>query len=357
MTGPPIDPAELLARDRDIEDEVTRRTRHLLAENGRLESEARELREMAAFYGSARRAPIRPPRWTARPSRRGGHKGLAVAQMADWHLDEVVKPEEMLGLNAFNREIAMQRIRRWMEKVVVLPREYMRGIEIEGLVLPSTGDLFTGEIHEELTRSNEARLYASVLYWMEPLIAALETLEREYPAVYVAAVVGNHGRSSDKPVFKGRVYDNVEWLFWSLVRDRLADRGSKVRVDVSPSMDFNLPLYGRNYLMTHGDQFKGGTGISGAFAPLALGSHRKDKRQRVAGMPMERMIVGHLHQLINIAGVTMGGCLKGYDEFAFGINAAPDPEGAAQAFWITTPEHAQTLWMPVYVADRKEEGW
>ena len=244
-----------------------------------------------------------------------------------------------------------------MEKVVTLPREYMAGIDLEGLVIPSTGDLFTGEIHEELTRSNEARLLASLLYWLEPLIQVLETLEREYPAVYVAAVVGNHGRLSDRPVFKGRVEDNVEWLFWSLVRDRLADRGSKVRVDVSPSMDFNLPLYGRNHLLTHGDQFKGGSGISGAYAPLALGSHRKDKRQRVAKMPMERMVVGHLHQLINIPGVTMGGCLKGDDEFAFGINAAPDPEGAAQAFWITTPEHAQTTWMPIYLQDRKEEGW
>lgn len=356
MTGP-IDPAALLARDKEIEDEVTRRTRHLLADNERLTAEADELRSMALFYGSARRAPIRPPKWTIRRKAGRRHVGLAVAQMADWHLDEVVKPEEVLGLNAYNREIAHQRVRRWMEKVITLPQEYMRGIEFEGLVIPSTGDLFTGEIHEELTRSNEARLMESVLYWMEPVIATLETLEKELPGVYVAAVVGNHGRLSERPIFKGRVYDNVEWLFWSLVRDRLADRGSKVRVDVSPSMDFNLELYGRNYLLTHGDQFKGGTGISGAFAPLSLGSHRKDKRQRVAGRPMERMIVGHLHQLINIPSVTMGGCLKGYDEFAFGINAAPDPEGASQAFWITTPEHAQTIWMPLYVSDRVEEGW
>jgi hypothetical protein len=352
-----VDVRAALAADAALDAEVAKRTRFLRAEVERLSDEAKELRRMVAFYDAARRAPIRPPRWTVKPSSRKGRTGLVVAQMTDWHLDEVVRPEEIFGLNAYNREIAHKRIQRWLDKVVTLPREYATGVQLEGLFIPATGDLFTGDIHAELKESNEEKLLASVLYWLDPIIAMLETMEREVPSVYVAAVVGNHGRLTTRPIFKGRVRDNVEWLFWSVVRDRLADRGSTVRVDVSPSMDMNVPLYGRNHLLTHGDQFKGGTGISGAFAPLALGSHRKDKRQRVAQMPMETMIIGHLHQLININGVKMGGTLKGYDEFAFGINAAPDPNGAAQAMWVTTPEHAETMWMPAYVVDRKAEGW
>ncbi len=336
---------------------ATKRTRDL---NGRVEAltaEGKELQAQIDFFNSARHQQINPPTWVVKPRKAGRHTGLAVAHTTDWHLDEVVKPEEIFYLNAYNADIAMMRMKRWMEKVITLPRDYVNGVELEGLVIPATGDLFTGDIHEELKESNERALLASLLYWQEPLIGVLETLEKEYPAVYVAAVVGNHGRLSTRPIFKGRVYDNVEWLFWSTIRDRLKDRGSKVQVDVSPSMDFNLPLYGRNHLLTHGDQFKGGAGIAGAYSPLSLGSHRKDKRQRIAQMPMETMVIGHLHQLINIPGVIMGGCMKGYDEFAFGINAAPDPNGAAQAFWITTPERAQTIWMPIYLQDRVAEGW
>jgi len=352
-----VDPADLVQRDQEIEHEVQRRTRFLRAENARLTDEAQELRKMTAFYNSARAAPIKPPRWTVKPSTRSGHVGLAVAQMADWHLDEVVNPEEVLGLNKFDRRIAHLRIERWLNKVITQPREYMKGVRFEGLVLPSTGDLFTGDIHAELKESNEDKLLASVLYWMEPIIGVLETLEKEWKDVYLPAVVGNHGRLSPRPIFKGRVKDNVEWLFWSVVRDRLADRGSRVRVDVSPSMDLNVPLYGRNHLLTHGDQFQGGSGISGAYAPLSLGSHRKDKRQRIAGTPMNTMVIGHKHQLINIPGVIMGGCLKGYDEYAFGENLVPDQEGASQAFWVTTPEHGQTTWQPIFLQDRKAEGW
>lgn len=340
----------------EFRDENPRDIRHLRTRVESLTAEKAELERLLGFYQSVRNEPVKVPRWQVQP-KKARSAGIVMAQMTDWHLDEVVKPDEVLNMNAYNAEIAKMRIRRWVEKVVTLPRDYMSGLNIEGLIIPSTGDLFTGEIHPELKESNERKLLASVLYWMEPVIAALETFEREYPAVVVHAVVGNHGRLSHKPVFKGRVHDNVEWLFWSVIRDRLKDRGSKVVVNVSPSMDLNVAIYGRNHMLTHGDQFRGGSGISGAFAPLSLGAHRKTKRQMVAGLPMETMVIGHLHQLINIPGVIMGGCMKGYDEFAFGLNLAPDPNGAAQAFWVTTPTHAQTVWMPIYLTDRKSEGW
>ena len=329
-------------------------TRTLRARLEEATAEAKGLRGMVEFYGSARYEPIRIPKWQVKASK-SGHAGLVMAQATDWHLDEVVKPEEIFHLNAYNRDIAHLRMKRWVERVVTLPREYVSGVRLEGLVIPATGDLFTGDIHAELKESNDAKLLASVLYWQEPVMAALQLLEDEYPAVAVHAVVGNHGRLSQHSVFKGRVHDNVEWLFWSVIRDRLKDRGSTVTVNVSPSMDLNVPIYGRNHLLTHGDQFKGGSGISGAFAPLSLGSHRKSKRQAKAHMPMETMVIGHLHQLINIPGVIMGGCMKGVDEYSFGLNY--EPAEAAQAMWITTPERAQTMWMPIYLQDRAAENW
>lgn len=318
--------------------------------------ELEELRQLVGFYNSARQEPLAVPKWRVAPATGKGHVATVMAQMTDWHLGEVVKPDEVLYLNAYDENIANIRVKSWFEKVVSLPRSYVTGVHLEGLLIPATGDLFTGEIHDELTVNNYERVLQTVLNAQEPILAGFELLDREYDGhVEVDAVVGNHGRMAHKSVFKGRVYDNFEWLFWSVIRDRLKDRGSNVVVNVSTSMDMNVPVYGRNHLLTHGDQFHGGSGISGAFAPLSLGSHRKGKRQSAAGMPMETMVIGHLHQLINIPGVIMGGTLKGMDEFAFGINVPP--ADAAQALWVTTPERAQTIWMPVFVQDRKAEGW
>jgi hypothetical protein len=354
-----IDPEKLLEADAELEAEVKRQTRYLRGENERLTTEAEELRRLVDFYHSARTAKIRVPAWRRATKGKTSHVGTVMAQLTDWHLDEVVQPAEVLSLNAYNRTIAEQRVRLWAEKVVSLPREYMRGLDIEGLIIPATGDLFTGEIHEELTATNEDTILGSMLYWMEPIIAMMEMLGQEYRNVELDAVPGNHPRTTKKYDHKQRVKKNFEQFFWSVVRDRLADRGkaTNVTVNVSESSNMNLNVYGRNYVLDHGYEFKGGTGISGAFAPLSLGSHRKNLRQSVAGMPMHTMIIGHMHQIINIPGVIMGGTLKGYDEFAFDLNLRPDENGAGQAFWVTSPERAQVMWMPIYVQDREAEGW
>ena len=303
-------------REEQIEAGIQSATRTLRRRVEDLTAEAKELRSIVQLYNDAYRAPISPPAWTVHPSK-GGHAGIVVAQLTDTHFDEVVEPSEVLGLNAYNREIALLRFRRWVEKVVTLPRTYTAGVGIEGLVVLATGDILSGDIHAELKESNEDHLLASLLFWVEQIIGALGTLESEYPGVSVHAVVGNHGRTTIKPVYKGRAHTNVEWLMWSVIRDRLADRGSKVVVEVSDSMDLNVPIYGRNHLITHGDQFKGGTGISGAMAPLMLGQHRKGVRQQATDSPMSLMVMGHFHQLLDLPGLIVGGSMKGSDEFSF----------------------------------------
>lgn len=338
-----------------VEAEIQRETRALRGRIDAMSVEKKELEKMLGLYVRLGGAALAPPTWTVSPGVSEAHEGIVVAQLTDAHWDELVKPEEIFFLNAYSREIAVRRFRTWAEKVVTLPRDYMKGVDIAGLAILATGDLFTGEIHAELKESNADALYASVIFWVEHAISALELLEKEYGQVSLSAVVGNHGRSTIKPVFKGRAHSNIEWLFWRIVESRMGDRGSKISFNVSDAMDLNVQLYDRNYLITHGDQFKGGTGISGAYAPLSLGQHRKATRQMAAGMPMEMMVIGHMHQILDLPGVIMGGSIKGYDEFAFGLNLRP--ETAAQALWLTTPERGKTIFMPVILQDREEEGW
>jgi hypothetical protein len=86
-----------------------------------------------------------------------------------------------------------------------------------------------------------------------------------------------------------------------------------------------------------------------------LGKHRKTVRQMATSQPMDQMVMGHFHQLLTLPGLTVGGSMKGYDEYAFGLNL--NPEEAAQALWITTPERLRTVSIPVFLQDRAKEGW
>lgn len=345
---------EEMQREQQLAAEVSRRTRSLTAEVARLtRSEAdayKTLDAMTQLEGVVRR----PPKWTIGKQKPGEHRGIVCAQLTDTHFDERVRPEEVGNMNAYSRAIAVQRLKRWTEKVITLPRLYVSGVQLQGLFVPATGDLLSGNIHPELKESNEDHLFSSADYWIDQLISSFELLIREYPQVHVAAVVGNHGRSTLKPVFKGRARTNIEWLIWrTLARHFAGDEA--ISFQVSDSMDLSVPILGTQYLLTHGDQFRGGTGISGAMAPLMLGLHRKTTREASTSTPMDIMVMGHWHQYLTLPGLIVGGSMKGYDEYAYGLNLRPEPP--RQAAWITTPERGPTFHFPIDVANRKEEGW
>jgi predicted phosphodiesterase len=181
-------------------------------------------------------------------------------------------------------------------------------------------------------------------------------LADEFGKVHVAAVPGNHGRMTRKPIAKKRAADNLDWLLYSLLLRSLRGDG-RVTWTVPKAADAHVNVYNMRFLLTHGDQFRGGSGISGALAPLMLGSHRKTRRQSAAGKPYDVMVMGHWHQNISLPsrGLLVGGCLKGYDEYAYVSNFEPEPP--QQSLWITTPEHGITFQAPVFVGDREAEGW
>jgi UDP-2,3-diacylglucosamine pyrophosphatase LpxH len=82
---------------------------------------------------------------------------------------------------------------------------------------------------------------------------------------------------------------------------------------ISNSSDYRYKVYNTRFRITHGDQFKGGSGISGMLSPLMLGDHRK--REKSTGTPYDYLVMGHWHQQAHVMGIIVNGNLKGYDEW------------------------------------------
>ena len=297
-----------------------------------------------------------PPHW-ARPRRdTAAHHAIVCLLVTDTHFDEVVRPSEVDFLNKYDRRIAEIRLRRAFEKTVVLAKNFLSGVTYDGAVVFLGGDMFSGNIHDELKETNASTLSDAILHWIEPLVAGIRLLAEEFRNVRVVAVVGNHGRTTKKPRAKLRAQDNVDWLLYKLLaRDFKSDK--RLTFNIPEAADAHEKVYGVRFLLTHGDQFRGGSGISGAMAPLLLGSHRKTRRQSAAGNPYDLMLIGHFHQTLMLPskGLLVGGSLKGVDEFSYTSNFEPEP--ASQLMWIVTPEHGVGFTIPVVVQDRKSEGW
>ena len=293
--------------------------------------------------------------WLKRvPTKTKDHVGIANLLLSDLHLDEVVAPAQMNFVNAYDRSIALMRMKATMEKVAEIAFDYITGIRYEGITTWFAGDNFSGNIHEELKETNEAPIMASFDYWVDPIVSSLRFLADAFGKVHVPAVVGNHGRNSRKSVMKNRVEDNFDWLLMRVVHRELAS-DERFSWDLPLTTDITVHHYDHTYLMTHGDQFRGGAGISGIQTPLALGAFKKSKRQVAVGDPFNTMIHGHFHQYMTLPGIIGNGSLKGYDEYAaisnFGF------EVPQQAFWISTPERGPAFHVPVQPMNRKREGW
>lgn len=304
---------------------------------------------------------IRPledmPEWTRAEPQSRVHRGTVLAFLSDVHTGETVRAEEMNEYNAYNEEITDARLRRFFERTIVVSRNYLAGVEYDGVVLALGGDMVSGDIHDELEQTNWCSTY-DACRWLAPrLQAGIEMLAEEFGKVLVVSAPGNHGRDSKKPRHKGRSAHNADTHAAHLVADRLEGE-----VDISflvpESFDVDFELYGYRFSMEHGDNMRfSGVSEIGAIGPVKRGTLRKSRQAQTEGRPFVTNLVGHFHQYIPAytQGFIMNGSLKGYDEYARSWHFTPEP--AQQALAVVTPEHGITVNAPVIVTKRSEEGW
>lgn len=290
-----------------------------------------------------------PPKWTVKPSRKNG-VGVPTLFLSDWHWGEVVQADQVDFANEFNMEIAHARARRTVETAVDLLDNHLVGVDFPGVIVALGGDMVTGDIHEELTATNDAPIMPTVLDLFSTLVWVLETLADRYGAVFAPCVTGNHGRNTKKIQSKDRNATNFDWLVYMLLAKHF-ERDRRITFHIPEGSDCRYRVYDHSFLLTHGDQFRGGDGIIGPLGPITRGRHKKASRDASLDKNWDTMLCGHFHQLMQLPHLIVNGSLKGLDEYAYQGNFGF--ERPAQALWVNTPDQGISFQMPVY-AERPE---
>lgn len=288
--------------------------------------------------------------WMREQRRYSALTGTPTLFISDVHFDEVVKSEQVGYANAYNHEIATQRVKNTFRTALDLTTKFLSKPKYDGFICAFGGDNLSGNIHEELKETNDQRINKSILDLTDLYIEGIGTLADEFGKVFCPCVVGNHGRHDRKPRYKFRVQDNFEWLIYQYLA-RYFRNDSRISFLIPDSPDAMWSVYGRKYLLNHGDQFKGGSGIAGVFSPLMLGRARKQHKQNGIGQPFDKMIVGHFHQYIHTESLIINGSIKGYDEYADQHNFSF--ESPMQALWIDHPDKGTTFRMPIMCEGKK----
>jgi hypothetical protein len=301
--------------------------------------------------------PIDPPNWLIKKSTKSDSTGVPTLLASDWHWGEVVDPRQVNGVNEYNIGIAQSRAKVMIETTVELLKEHIKHKQYPGIVFALGGDMVSGDIHEELSVSNEKEIMPTVLDLWSTLVWCIETLANEFGNVFVPCVSGNHGRNTHKIRMKGRNFTSFDWLVYQFLAKRF-EGDKRVRFHIPDGSDAHYQIHNHRYVLTHGDQFRGGDGMIGALGPIIRGDHKKRSRNSQIDMEYDTLLLGHWHQLIQLQRLIVNGSLKGYDEYAYQNNFPFEPP--RQALWITHEKYGITFSAPVMVdrpTNLKKSNW
>lgn len=296
-----------------------------------------------------------PPQWNF-GSGRNGFRGMPMLFASDWHYGEVVRPEEIGGLNKFNADIAAKRIERMTNTAIDLAFNHMGRAKTQypGVFLIYGGDMISGDIHEELAITNDRTPIQCVNDLTDLMGAQVETLATKFGNIWVPCVTGNHGRNTKRMYNKGRVFHSYEWnIYCNLART--FKRNKNVHFNIPEETDCRFNVYGHRYLLTHGDTLgvKGGDGIIGALGPIRRGEIKIRNAESQIDRDFDTLIMGHWHQYIPLPGLIVNNALKGYDEYARSTLRAPFSR-PSQSMWFTHPEHGVTAHWQIYLEGQKQ---
>ena len=269
--------------------------------------------------------PTEIPDWTLNIKKATkSSPGVPTLLCSDWHWGEIVSPEQIGGVNKFNPRIARERVQSLVSTTIDLLFNHMVKPNYPGLVLALGGDMFSGDIHEELVESNAQSTLESVRDLKGSLIWMIDSFLTKFDNIFIPCVAGNHGRMTKKYRAKDMVYTNFDWHLYNLLYDHynpikknkdgslpMSDERAinpRVKFLIGDGSDVQYKIYNHIYNFTHGNQFRGGDGQIGHKGPVIRGDRKKRVRQSQVGQSYDTILHGHFHSLSLERDIIGNGC-------------------------------------------------
>jgi hypothetical protein len=282
----------------------------------------------------------------------------AVLHLSDIHWGEIISEEALGGLNKYDTGIAGWRLLRCFQAAADLCTKHWSGPPIARFYLILGGDMFSGDIHFELEKTNEAPMPRPVKQLLHHLVTAIQSLLTSLPCeVVVISVPGNHSRTTKKPEAKRLVASNydsllsdlLEWHFKTVLREK---RISFFRPE---SGDALFKIFNWQWLAVHGDRIgsRGGQGFIGPAATIARGMKKLVDAYAASKVFIDHMLVAHFHTALELEHGTSNGCLCGPNEYST-IELRARPKPATQNFFQVHPDRGITLTRKIQVGHPSE---
>tara|TARA_Y100001951_G_scaffold38814_1_gene30550 strand:- start:2239 stop:3588 length:1350 start_codon:yes stop_codon:yes gene_type:complete len=297
--------------------------------------------------------PIKPTKPTGK--RRGESTQTVVAPLTDTHIGEDVDYQQMAGLNSYSFEIFNRRLSGWAKQVLNLVELRRASVPIDDLIVPMLGDMISGDIHDELIKTNQDNVLGQMSRGANLIAQALLYLAPHFKTITVPCVVGNHGRMTRKPPMKDK-YMDWDYMLYQWVA-AFCKNQKNIKFQINTSYMNIFQVYDKNVLIMHGDSASGAGSIATitkvltnlrsvlqfrqGLEPEVADSNSHIKEPNLLPTSFDSVMMGHFHRVdeidIGTGHAIICGCMKGGDEFALQRLAV-----------ITKPQQIVTYWHPKY---------
>lgn len=250
--------------------------------------------------------PIKPPKAkTSSPHAMG-------ALLSDLHIGEVVDPLQTGGLGQYNMALFNRRSGLWAEKILELVDLRRSRLYIPTLNIPWLGDVVSGDIHEELSRTNEVNVIGQMAEGAYVMANRIAQLAPHFERIVMEGYPGNHGRMTKKPPSKEQ-YVNWDYIAYQMIAMFL--KGHKnVSFEIGKAFYGTFEMEGYKFLGLHGDSIRGWAGLPWygiERAVLKLRQLLDLKRER-----FDYVVLAHFHDPVDTMRFLVNGDWKGSDEYS-----------------------------------------
>lgn len=280
-----------------------------------------------------------------------------VMHISDMHADQIVRPEEVGGLEDFDFQVACARAEKYVDTTIQWCNDTLSPkFKFPVLHVLCYGDLTSGEIHRAAERSYYRNMFRNCIAIGQLHALMLRDLASHFEQVNVLYLSGNHGRRTPRKDYSG-ANDNWDFLVAEAARSHCKGM-ENIAFTIPDAWSANVDINGVGFHVSHGDDVQGQLGISwyGVVRKqkglVALGAASGAKRCRY-------FVMGHGHtagSLSDIDGeVLLNGAWPGTDAFAFNKMAAyKEP---VQLLHGVNPRHGLSWRMNVQLrADYEKRG-
>lgn len=286
--------------------------------------------------------PLDPPQWTIKPTSAHQISGTPILFTSDFQWGEVIRGEELDGINEFNQQVASRRYKSIISKTIELAFHHMVRPKYDGLIYLRGGDMISGEIHADLRETNDLQSIPAVKDLIEHELAGIEALVSKFGRVHIINVPGNHGRNTEKPHSKGYAERNFDTLSaWWLEMVCTKAYNGRVTFQTPMSGDALFNVYGWKCVLTHGDRIgsRGGEGFIGAVATITRGMKKVSDYYAAIGNPVDLQFIGHFHTALELEYGFANGSLPGFSQYARDLRMKPHPPKQ----WLLFAHHGRGI--------------